>query len=58
MKVVALSRVHKLSHLLLYPIPFEWIQKVYRSNILPIIPYAYAELNLKFDTTKELFSGL
>ena len=58
MTMVALSRVRKLIHLLIFPLLLEQLQTVNRSNILPIILYAYAEPNLKFDTTKERFSGL
>ena len=42
----------------LYSISTERLQKVNRSIRLPIIRDAYAELNLKFDATKERFSGL
>ena len=44
--------VCKLINFLLPPIPFELFQKVNRSNILPIIRDAYAEISLKFDATK------
>ena len=58
MTLVALYRVHKLSHFLLRPISLERLQKVNRSNRFPIIQDACSELNLKFDARKERFSGL
>ena len=57
MTVATLSCVRKLSHFLLFPISFERLKKINRSNSLPIIQDAYAELNLKFDATKERFYG-
>ena len=58
MTLVALSCVRKLSHFLLRPISFERFQKGNKSKILPIIRDAYAELNLKFDATRERFNEL
>lgn len=58
MTLVALSRVHKLSHLMIHPISLERLQKVNRSNSLPIIQDAYARLHLKFNSTKECFAHL
>ena len=58
MKLVALSCVRKLSHLLLHTISLGQLHKVDRSNRLPIVRDYYAELNLKFDTTKDRFSRL
>ena len=58
MNLVYLSCVRKLIHVLLRPISLEQLQKVNRSNILPIIQYSYAELNLNIDSMKEVFSGL
>ena len=53
MAFVALLRVLKLIHLLLFPILIERSKKVIKSNSLPIIRDAYAELDLNFDATRE-----
>ena len=55
MTMVALSCVHKLSHLLNRPILFERFKKFYRSYILSIVIDAYTELDLKFYATEERF---
>ena len=47
--------MRKLINFLLRPISLERLQKVNRSNSLSIIQNAYAELNLKFDSTKQIF---
>ena len=50
--LVTLYLGHKLSTFLLRSLSFERMQKVNWSNRLPITRYAYAELNLNFDSTK------
>ena len=58
MMLVAFSCVCKLSHLILRPISLKLFKNSNRSNSLPIIQYAYAELNLKVEATTERFSIL
>ena len=55
MAFVALLRVLKLIHLLIFPILIERLKKVIKSNSLPIIRDAYAELDLNLYAMKEHF---
>ena len=58
MTLVSLSCVCKLSHFLLSPISLKCSNKFNRSNILPILLYTYAELNLNLVIELKIYSSI